>query len=73
MCQIHGLFHPNILSSCSLLVTILEGFHFDHDTLNREMEAAKTRAKEGEHTPAERPGNSDCSRHLTVHGITAPV
>ncbi|XP_062339462.1 small subunit processome component 20 homolog [Osmerus eperlanus] len=30
----------------SLLVTILEAFHFDHGTLNREMEAAKTRAKE---------------------------
>uniref|UniRef100_A0A4W5MI71 UTP20 small subunit processome component n=1 Tax=Hucho hucho TaxID=62062 RepID=A0A4W5MI71_9TELE len=30
----------------SLLVTVLEAFHFDHDTLEREMEAAKTRAKE---------------------------
>uniref|UniRef100_A0A8C7G5K8 UTP20 small subunit processome component n=1 Tax=Oncorhynchus kisutch TaxID=8019 RepID=A0A8C7G5K8_ONCKI len=27
----------------SLLVTVLEAFHFDHDTLEREMEAAKTR------------------------------
>uniref|UniRef100_A0A673WAK9 UTP20 small subunit processome component n=1 Tax=Salmo trutta TaxID=8032 RepID=A0A673WAK9_SALTR len=34
----------------SLLVTVLEAFHFDHDTLEREMEAAKTRAKEGEGT-----------------------
>uniref|UniRef100_A0A8C7G581 UTP20 small subunit processome component n=1 Tax=Oncorhynchus kisutch TaxID=8019 RepID=A0A8C7G581_ONCKI len=30
----------------SLLVTVLEAFHFDHDTLEREMEAAKTRAKD---------------------------
>uniref|UniRef100_A0A6Q2ZBS3 UTP20 small subunit processome component n=1 Tax=Esox lucius TaxID=8010 RepID=A0A6Q2ZBS3_ESOLU len=30
----------------SLLVTVLEAFHFDHDTLEREMEAAKDRAKE---------------------------
>uniref|UniRef100_A0A4W5L4R2 UTP20 small subunit processome component n=1 Tax=Hucho hucho TaxID=62062 RepID=A0A4W5L4R2_9TELE len=30
----------------SLLVTVLEAFHFDHDSLEREMEAAKTRAKE---------------------------
>ncbi|KAM9407228.1 small subunit processome component 20 homolog isoform 1-T1 [Salvelinus alpinus] len=29
----------------SLLVTVLEAFHFDNDTLEREMEAAKTRAK----------------------------
>uniref|UniRef100_A0A8C7G8H9 UTP20 small subunit processome component n=1 Tax=Oncorhynchus kisutch TaxID=8019 RepID=A0A8C7G8H9_ONCKI len=32
----------------SLLVTVLEAFHFDHDTLEREMEAAKTRAKDGD-------------------------
>lgn len=30
----------------SLLVTVLESFHFDHQTLSREMEAAK--AREGE-------------------------
>lgn len=27
----------------SLLITVLEAFHFDHETLNREMEAAKSR------------------------------
>lgn len=27
----------------SLLVTVLEAFHFDHHTLSREMEAAKAR------------------------------
>lgn len=27
----------------SLLVTVLEAFHFDHETLNKEMEAAKAR------------------------------
>ncbi|XP_054911685.1 small subunit processome component 20 homolog [Poeciliopsis prolifica] len=30
----------------SLLVTVLEAFHFDHQTLSREMEAARTREAE---------------------------
>lgn len=33
-------------SPISLLVTVLEAFHFDHETLTSEMEAAKSR--EGE-------------------------
>ncbi|XP_074554208.1 small subunit processome component 20 homolog [Halichoeres trimaculatus] len=35
----------------SLLVTVLEAFHFDHQTLSREMEAAKAR-EAGSATPA---------------------
>ncbi|XP_029616907.1 small subunit processome component 20 homolog [Salmo trutta] len=43
----------------SLLVTVLEAFHFDHDTLEREMEAAKTRAKEVVSTVVDEEGDED--------------
>lgn len=36
----------SLLHESSLLVTVLDSFHFDHQTLSREMEAAK--AREGE-------------------------
>ncbi|KAM4615221.1 small subunit processome component 20 homolog [Polymixia lowei] len=39
--------------SVSLLITVLEAFHFDHQTLSREMEAAEARAKEAEGVPAD--------------------
>ena len=37
-----------VLSSGSLLLTVLEAFHFDRETLSKEIEAAKTRKQEGE-------------------------
>lgn len=32
----------------SLLLTVLDAFHFDHETLSKEIEAAKNRETEGE-------------------------
>ncbi|KAJ8006735.1 hypothetical protein DPEC_G00110300 [Dallia pectoralis] len=43
----------------SLLVTVLEAFHFDHDTLEREMEAAKVRAKEVVSTIVDEEGDEE--------------
>lgn len=37
------LFKTSMLCCCSLLVTVLEAFHFDHQTLSKEVEAAKNR------------------------------
>lgn len=44
MCFVHNVL---VLCCLSLLVTVLEAFHFDHQTLSREMEAAKARDGEG--------------------------
>uniref|UniRef100_A0A8C9YZT6 UTP20 small subunit processome component n=1 Tax=Sander lucioperca TaxID=283035 RepID=A0A8C9YZT6_SANLU len=51
--------------AASLLVTVLEAFHFDHETLNREMEAAK--AREADESDA-----SDDEEAMEVDGKTAP-
>lgn len=45
LCELSSFF-SFLCCTCSLLVTVLEAFHFDHQTLSREIEAAKTR--EGE-------------------------
>lgn len=42
-CEVMSFSLINAFFSDSLLVTVLEAFHFDHKTLSREMEAAKAR------------------------------
>uniref|UniRef100_A0A8C4I8L6 Small subunit processome component 20 homolog n=1 Tax=Dicentrarchus labrax TaxID=13489 RepID=A0A8C4I8L6_DICLA len=52
----------------SLLVTVLESFHFDHQTLSREMEAAK----DEEQPAADESDASDDEEAMEVDGNTAP-
>ncbi|XP_045928602.1 small subunit processome component 20 homolog, partial [Micropterus dolomieu] len=65
----------------SLLVTVLEAFHFDHQTLSREMEAAKAReavsvaveADDEEQAAADESDASDDDEEaMEVDGNTAP-
>ncbi|XP_074482513.1 small subunit processome component 20 homolog isoform X2 [Sebastes fasciatus] len=64
----------------SLLVTVLEAFHFDHQTLSREMEAAKAReaasvaveADDEEQAAADESDASDDEEAMEVDGKTAP-
>ncbi|XP_070785368.1 small subunit processome component 20 homolog isoform X2 [Enoplosus armatus] len=64
----------------SLLVTVLEAFHFDHETLSREMEAAKARdagsvtidAADEEQPAADESDASDDEEAMEVDGNTAP-
>ncbi|XP_041637012.1 small subunit processome component 20 homolog [Cheilinus undulatus] len=65
----------------SLLVTVLEAFHFDHQTLSREMEAAKTRetgsvaedADEENHAAADESDDSeDDEEAMEVDSKAAP-
>ncbi|XP_051247965.1 small subunit processome component 20 homolog isoform X2 [Dicentrarchus labrax] len=64
----------------SLLVTVLESFHFDHQTLSREMEAAKARearsiavdAEDEEQPAADESDASDDEEAMEVDGNTAP-
>ncbi|XP_032360543.1 small subunit processome component 20 homolog isoform X1 [Etheostoma spectabile] len=66
--------------AASLLVTVLEAFHFDHNTLNREMEAAKAReagsvavdADDEEQAAADESDASDDEETMEVDGKTAP-
>uniref|UniRef100_A0A671YNT6 UTP20 small subunit processome component n=1 Tax=Sparus aurata TaxID=8175 RepID=A0A671YNT6_SPAAU len=53
----------------SLLVTVLEAFHFDHETLSREMEAAKAREGERPQPAAEESDASD-DEEMEVDGKT---
>uniref|UniRef100_A0A671YNU0 UTP20 small subunit processome component n=1 Tax=Sparus aurata TaxID=8175 RepID=A0A671YNU0_SPAAU len=53
----------------SLLVTVLEAFHFDHETLSREMEAAKAREDDDEQPAAEESDASD-DEEMEVDGKT---
>ncbi|XP_075932289.1 small subunit processome component 20 homolog [Anarhichas minor] len=65
----------------SLLVTVLEAFHFDHQTLSREMEAAKAREAEGvavdaedeEPAAADESDASDDEEAMEVDGKTTPT
>ncbi|XP_037315787.2 small subunit processome component 20 homolog isoform X2 [Pungitius pungitius] len=67
--------------AASLLVTVLEAFHFDHQTLSREMEAAKAReagsvavAEEEEQVAAEESELSNEEEEaMQVDGIAAPA
>ncbi|XP_068162452.1 small subunit processome component 20 homolog [Antennarius striatus] len=60
----------------SLLVTVLEAFHFDHQTLSREMEAAKARetvsvsvgAADDEEPAADKSDASDNEEAMDVDG-----
>ncbi|TMS03012.1 Small subunit processome component 20-like protein [Larimichthys crocea] len=64
----------------SLLVTVLEAFHFDHETLSREMEAAKAReagsvvvdADDEEQLAADELDTSDDEETMEVDSKTAP-
>uniref|UniRef100_A0A3Q3VPZ3 Uncharacterized protein n=1 Tax=Mola mola TaxID=94237 RepID=A0A3Q3VPZ3_MOLML len=59
----------------SLLVTVLEAFHFDHQTLSREMEAAKTREidiEKEEQLGADELDASDDEEEMEVDGNAAP-
>ncbi|XP_044041482.1 small subunit processome component 20 homolog isoform X2 [Siniperca chuatsi] len=64
----------------SLLVTVLEAFHFDHQTLSREMEAAKAReagsvavdADDEEQAAADESDASDDEEAMEVDSKTAP-
>ncbi|XP_076578925.1 small subunit processome component 20 homolog [Chaetodon auriga] len=64
----------------SLLVTVLEAFHFDYQTLSREMEAAKARedgsmvvdADDEEQPAAEESDASDDEEAMEVDGNSAP-
>ncbi|XP_071357681.1 small subunit processome component 20 homolog isoform X2 [Trachinotus anak] len=64
----------------SLLVTVLEAFHFDHQTLSREMEAAKTReagsvtvdADDLDEAAADESDASDDEEAMEVDSKTAP-
>ncbi|XP_075867628.1 small subunit processome component 20 homolog [Nelusetta ayraudi] len=60
----------------NLLVTVLEAFHFDHQTLSREMEAAKARdavaVTEDDHPPlADESDASDDDEAMEVAGEAA--
>ncbi|KAM7378035.1 hypothetical protein PAMA_013096 [Pampus argenteus] len=64
----------------SLLVTVLDAFHFDHQTLSREMEAAKAReaasvamdeAGDEEEAAADESDVSDDEEAMEVDGTTA--
>ncbi|XP_034530006.1 small subunit processome component 20 homolog [Notolabrus celidotus] len=64
----------------SLLVTVLEAFHFDHQTLSREMEAAKAReavsaadeADDEDQAAAEESDASDDEEAMEVDSAAAP-
>nr|XP_046234375.1 small subunit processome component 20 homolog isoform X2 [Scatophagus argus] len=64
----------------SLLVTVLEAFHFDHQTLSREMEAAKAReagnvtvdADDEEQPAADESDASDDEEAMEIDGKNAP-
>ncbi|CAJ1054380.1 small subunit processome component 20 homolog [Xyrichtys novacula] len=64
----------------SLLVTVLEAFHFDHETLSREMEAAKAReagsvadnADDEDQTAADELDASDDEEAMEVGSEAAP-
>uniref|UniRef100_A0AAX7VDC5 UTP20 small subunit processome component n=1 Tax=Astatotilapia calliptera TaxID=8154 RepID=A0AAX7VDC5_ASTCA len=59
----------------SLLVTVLEAFHFDHQTLSREMEAAKAREGErlwGNVAADDESDASDDEEAMEVDGNAAP-
>ncbi|KAI3366882.1 hypothetical protein L3Q82_009528 [Scortum barcoo] len=64
----------------SLLVTVLEAFHFDHQTLSREMEAAKAReagstvidADDEEQAAADESDASDDEEEMEVDSQAAP-
>uniref|UniRef100_A0A4W6DX27 UTP20 small subunit processome component n=1 Tax=Lates calcarifer TaxID=8187 RepID=A0A4W6DX27_LATCA len=63
----------------SLLVTALEAFHFDHQTLSREMEAAKAReavtdvADDMDEAAADTSDTSDDEEEMEVDSKTADV
>ncbi|XP_034382098.1 small subunit processome component 20 homolog isoform X2 [Cyclopterus lumpus] len=65
----------------SLLITVLEAFHFDHQTLSREMEAAKAReagraavdAEDEDQAAAAESDTSDDEEAMEVDGKTAPT
>ncbi|XP_056281018.1 small subunit processome component 20 homolog isoform X2 [Pseudoliparis swirei] len=65
----------------SLLITVLEAFHFDHQTLSREMEAAKARetgrvevdAEDEDQAAAGESDASDDEEAMEVDGKTAPT
>ncbi|XP_056223520.1 small subunit processome component 20 homolog [Seriola aureovittata] len=64
----------------SLLVTVLDAFHFDHHTLSREMEAAKAReagsvtvnADDGDEGAADESDASDDEEAMEIEKKTAP-
>ncbi|KAK5849173.1 hypothetical protein PBY51_008835 [Eleginops maclovinus] len=64
----------------SLLITVLDAFHFDHQTLSREMEAAKARedasaameADDEEQAAADESDASDGEEAMEVEGKTDP-
>ncbi|KAK1906944.1 Small subunit processome component 20 like [Dissostichus eleginoides] len=64
----------------SLLITVLDAFHFDHQTLSREMEAAKARedvsaameADDEEQAAADESEASDDEEAMEVEGKTDP-
>uniref|UniRef100_A0A1A8FK18 UTP20, small subunit (SSU) processome component, homolog n=1 Tax=Nothobranchius korthausae TaxID=1143690 RepID=A0A1A8FK18_9TELE len=66
----------------SLLITVLESFHFDHQTLSREMEAAKAReagsvavqADDEDETPAdELDASGDEDEEMEIDGKAASI
>ncbi|XP_069376458.1 small subunit processome component 20 homolog isoform X3 [Paralichthys olivaceus] len=65
----------------SLLVTVLEAFHFDHQTLSREMEAAKAReagsvsveADDVDEAAADESDASDDEKEMETDSKTAPA
>ncbi len=38
---------PDSFYWCSMLLTVLDAFHFDHETLSKEIEAAKNKKIDG--------------------------
>ncbi|XP_077957697.1 small subunit processome component 20 homolog isoform X1 [Gasterosteus aculeatus] len=61
--------------AANLLVTVLDAFHFDHETLSREMEAAKAREAGGVAEAVEEPelGNNEEEEAMQVDGNAAPA
>uniref|UniRef100_A0A3Q2XQB0 UTP20 small subunit processome component n=1 Tax=Hippocampus comes TaxID=109280 RepID=A0A3Q2XQB0_HIPCM len=56
----------------SLLVKVLEAFHFDHETLAREMEAAKAAAEQSESSDDEEPMEIDGKTSLQAVAVETP-
>uniref|UniRef100_G3Q5U5 UTP20 small subunit processome component n=1 Tax=Gasterosteus aculeatus aculeatus TaxID=481459 RepID=G3Q5U5_GASAC len=56
--------------AANLLVTVLDAFHFDHETLSREMEAAKAREEAVEEPEL---GNNEEEEAMQVDGNAAPA
>uniref|UniRef100_A0A3Q1ECN8 UTP20 small subunit processome component n=1 Tax=Acanthochromis polyacanthus TaxID=80966 RepID=A0A3Q1ECN8_9TELE len=55
----------------SLLVTVLEAFHFDHQTLSKEIEAAKAREDDEDEAPADELDSSDDEEAMEVDSKAA--